>query len=453
MKKYLICFCILMISCIFNFPVFAASEELPQFVRVGMKTVSSNYSVEMIASEGVALYKYEGGDLTLIESYPEVNKAKIQIEYGVVNLINASNSEVLSTFSVGDTYCVGPVGIRQDIWTLNAEKYRGAMMFLKDSDQVRMVNVLDAEQYLYGVLPKEMSGTYPLEALKAQAVAARCYALLNISSHNSSGYDVCTSTHCQVYGGVAGEAARCTQAVDETKGVLVYYEGKPVACYYSANNGGYIESSYDIWGSQLGYLTGKKDEYNPEYTWTAQFTASDLKRLLDQSGNGVGDIKTIAILQTSAGGSVLEMQFVGTSGEVTLKKEKIRTVLGSNDVKSLNFTFSSLNESSESGFFYMIDQWLSASKKAVNDIYVMGRDGVKTKYDAAYVYVKEEGKAAVSQSISSYQIVDGFNGISINGIGYGHSIGMSQQGAKVMADKGLNYIEILKHYFTGIEVH
>ena len=105
-----------------------------------------------------------------------------------------------------------------------------------------MVNSLPLQHYLYGVVPREVNPGWHMEVLKAQAVAARNFAVVNLNKHGAYGFDVCSGTDCQVYGGLDSESPSTNAAVDETCGQMIYYQGKPITAFYHASSGGYTEN-------------------------------------------------------------------------------------------------------------------------------------------------------------------------------------------------------------------
>ena len=140
--------------------------------------------------------------------------------------------------------------------------YCGDLLFDIDKGLLRCVARLEIEEYLLGVLPYEMSSAFPLEALKAQAVAARTYALTHLNPDRA--YDVEDNTNDQVYAGITADAPSIRSAVQSTEGICVYYKGSMVPCYYTASNGGLVESIENVWGTNgpYGYVHRKADPYD-----------------------------------------------------------------------------------------------------------------------------------------------------------------------------------------------
>ena len=116
---------------------------------------------------------------------------------------------------------------------VNGKRYRGNLEIIVKNNKITVINVVSLEDYLYGVLPGEMSPSWPLESLKAQAVAARSYGMATKGKHSKEGFDVCTTTDCQVYGGVDVEQKSTNRAVDETRGEVLTYDGKVITAFFN----------------------------------------------------------------------------------------------------------------------------------------------------------------------------------------------------------------------------
>lgn len=213
-----------------------------------------------------------------------------------------------------------------DTFTINGKQYRGCLRFAVNGTVMTAVNVVDLEEYLYGVIPAEMPASYGEEALKAQTLAARTYAMTKLNAHKSSGYELCDTINCQVYKGYSGEDSKTNAVVDETEGEIICYNGTPIEAVFSASTGGYTENSENVWNSVVPYLRAVPEvgEYGNN-TWTKTLTLSQLDSLLSAKGENIGSAQDIVITKISTGGRVQEMKIVGTSGSVTLTKENIRT--------------------------------------------------------------------------------------------------------------------------------
>ncbi len=211
--------------------------------------------------------------------------------------------------------------------------YRGAVQVIPDGKQLVAIDRVDLEQYLYSVLGAEMSKDFPAEALKAQAVAARTYALYRSRAASKKIFDVDSTQDSQVYRGLSSEASTTQAAVDATSGQIMTYQGKPILAVFHSASGGHTENVEDIWSDRVPYLRGVPD-YDlgtPGYEWSKIFSTSQLSQMLK-----VDRIQTIAADRLTQFGSVVSLKVVGDK-EKTLTGSQIRTTL---KLRSLRFTIS-----------------------------------------------------------------------------------------------------------------
>ncbi|MDD4495310.1 MAG: SpoIID/LytB domain-containing protein [Eubacteriales bacterium] len=323
-------------------------------------------------------------------------------------------------------------------------KYRGAIEVkrLTGSDMT-VINELGLEEYLYGVVPKEIESFSNIEALKAQAIAARTYCIKNMSKHSSLGFNVCPTTCCQVYGGYAAETSATNSAIDQTMGKIVTYNGSLASVYYFSSSGGFTEDVRNVWGSVgYPYLISAEDKYEKgnswNYNWSKTLTISEMSRILDQKGYNIGTVVSVNITKVSETGRVLEMVVKGTNGSARFEKEGSR----------LSFSLASqlFTVASDSNMIAMNGEF---EIKTVSQFPIMAETG--------------SGTIAVNVSNSSELKVMGADGeikemagsptvYTFKGKGWGHAVGMSQEGAKGMANAGYTCEEILAHYYPGTKV-
>lgn len=325
----------------------------------------------------------------------------------------------------------------------NNSAYRGSFRLKNYKNTLTVINVVNTEDYLASVLGREMSASWPIEALKAQAVCARNYAVTS-TKHSTYGFDLCSTVDCQVYGGIASEAERTRRAVQETKGVVVTYEDKVVSLYYFSCDGGYTEDSENVWTNALGYLRGKQDIYeNPEYislyNWSKTYTKAEIETILTNKGVSIGELKDIRIDAVSDNNGVIQMTFIGSAGEHTVKKSGTRTFLSLNSQaytieKHLPEAASGRIETETVSMKVLTDKGIES---VTNPMYVLTANGLE-KIEYGTYEVKEEASAYASYTF--------------NGHGWGHLVGMSQWGAYCMAKQGYTYKDILNFYFTDIVI-
>lgn len=362
-----------------------------------------------------------------------------------------------------------------DTFTINGKQYRGCLRFAVNGTVMTAVNVVDLEEYLYGVIPAEMPASYGEEALKAQTLAARTYAMTKLNAHKSSGYELCDTINCQVYKGYSGENSKTNAIVDETEGEIICYNGTPIEAVFSASTGGYTENSENVWNSVVPYLRAVPEvgEYGNN-TWTKTLTLSQLDSLLSAKGENIGSAQDIVITKISTGGRVQEMKIVGTSGSVTLTKENIRTYFSGacGSLPSKMFTINGKGGDPSSGSRSVQRQATKSSSTgsltssaAANGITaktegtLSAMNGKNLKLDGLSVSENTNSNQTTPViSTGDYQIYDVNistveNGTFVfEGSGNGHGVGLSQNGAQGMAQQGYSYEEIIKHYYTGVTI-
>jgi len=208
--------------------------------------------------------------------------------------------------------------------------YRGSMEVRVDGGGVTSINELDMDSYIRGVVAGEMPSSWPLEALKVQAVAARTYALA--TSKTSGAFDQYPDTRSQVYRGVTGESVRSDAAVKDTAGRIVTYSGTPAVTYYFSTSGGHTENiEFSFVGSlSKPWLVGVPDPYDtqsPYHRWTVRMSAAALDRAL----RAPGSFKRIKVLERGVSPRVVRAEVVGTRGTRSVSGPQIRSALGLRD--------------------------------------------------------------------------------------------------------------------------
>ena len=349
--------------------------------------------------------------------------------------------------------------VKYATWSKGYKYYGGFRLERIKGGNMTVVNILDLEDYVKGVVPYEMSNSWPLEALKAQAVAARSYAVALGSRHSDSHFDICDNTHCQAYRGLNQAGSNSDAAVDQTAGQFVLYNNKVAQAYYYSSNGGASESVSVVWGSNQAnypYLVGKADPYEASLgmtsdNYTRTFSSDTLVAKLKAQGyNTVGSsIVSIAIVSLTDAGNPKQVTFTDNNGKkFTLNTQKVKDMLG---LPSYRYGF----EASGSGVsvngdhpvdgagLYAIDG--NGNKVPVSgDVYMLTGNGT-VKLDL--------NSAKASGGIGNLGSTTGNNGtFTFIGKGWGHNVGMSQWGAYAMAEQGYTYLQILQFYYTGVMV-
>ena len=236
-----------------------------------------------------------------------------------------------------------PIGRVLELWSddgvvWDGRPYRGSLRLSVDGDRIRIVNVVDLEAYLRGVVPAEMVASWPAEALRAQAVAARTYTLAHLDPE--AAYDVCATDECQVYRGRGAEQPATDAAIAATAGLVVTYGGVIARTYYHSDSGGVIASSAEVWGRDLPYLQAFQDVAadGPHRTWTARLSPVQIAATLRSLGRDVGVVQRMTVVTTSASGRAQRAEFVGGAGRTVLEGQTLRAALRGWGLKSTRFT-------------------------------------------------------------------------------------------------------------------
>ncbi len=335
---------------------------------------------------------------------------------------------------------------------LGGRWYRGRMEIGRygGKSTVTAVNVVPLEEYLYGVVPCEMPASWHMEALKAQAVCARSYALIKAGYHAETdikrGFRMTDTTQSQVYGGTAYEHARSTAAVDATKGETLCYENRTVTGYYCSGSGGHTENVEDVWGFSIPYLQGVPDLYerNPsKKPWSVTLKKSELERLFVSEGDDIGTVKKVMQEVVTSSGRVISLRVIGSLGSVGLATDALRNVLELASTKFRVFDSDSVPDK------VTILGAAGTKEAAIHDCYVINGDGTVQSADG----LTEQYVVLSADNMTSFPRYAPEEGEYLfAGMGHGHGVGMSQSGAYGMAEAGFDYKEILEHYFTGISV-
>lgn len=213
--------------------------------------------------------------------------------------------------------------------------FRGRTRLMLIGSKLVALNLIDLENYLYSVVGAEAIPTWPLEALKAQAVAARTYAIYKSSTSSNRYYDLDTSTQTQVYKGLNTEFLSTQDAVNSTAGQILTYGGKAILAAFHSSSGGHTENVEDVWSSSLPYLRGvvDYDQQSPVFQWTKDFSSDQLTRSI----GGIGTVRSLIPEKLTPQGRILSIKIVGSAGSKILSGSQIREAL---DLRSTLFTVS-----------------------------------------------------------------------------------------------------------------
>jgi stage II sporulation protein D len=315
-------------------------------------------------------------------------------------LARRAGREPLHLLPRGDTVVIRETGISAPVvivWPgrlptvdLEGQSYRGRLEVRQLNRALAVVNVVDLEAYLQGVLKDEIPPGWPAEAVKAMAVVARTYAVYQMEQNFGAFFHLRATTASQVYGGATGEDLRTSWAVQATRGQVLTFGGQPIPAFYHACSGGATENALDVFGSNFDTVVGVKDDFSlscPYVLWVERLPSEQIERALQRAGYSIGRLLRIEDLSRSRTGRILQLAIQHTGGTLTLEGKRFREVLGNDLIRSTDF---------------------------------------EVRADSA--------------------------GFTFVGRGWGHGVGLSQWGAKEMADLAYRHQDILKFYYPLAQV-
>jgi len=276
---------------------------------------------------------------------------------------------------------------------VNGRRYRdGIKISLNGKGNLNVINELGLEGYLYGVMAREVSPEWSVEALKAQAIVSRTYVMKNLGKYDREGFDLSATITSQVYGGVEAEDPRTSKAVDLTRGQVITYKGELIKSFFHSNCGGHTEDVSNVWEGEerVPYLEGVvcpfcKESY--QYYWEKTIKKEMIKQKLNEKGYNLGDINKIRILGRSSSGRVTYLRIYHNRGRLDMRASRFRMVMDPSLIRST--------------------------------LFAMERMGGRIKF---------------------------------YGRGWGHGVGLCQWGAKGMAERGANYRQILQYYYSKTRI-
>jgi stage II sporulation protein D len=273
---------------------------------------------------------------------------------------------------------------------VNGRKHRGRIEIFPLDKGLLVVNELLLEDYLVGLINCEISSQWPMEAVKAQAVVARTYAVFQKEARKNSMYDLESTVIDQVYNGCEIEDSRAQRGVMETAGEVLTFNGSVIQAFYHSNCGGHTESAENVWGCPLPYLQGVACSYclaAQSARWEQTLPLYRIESLLRNSGMQVAGLRDIRTGRRNRSGRLVELFLDSSDGVQTISAVNFRKAVGYTLIRSTNF-----------------------------QVRITGGDAV------------------------------------FNGNGYGHGVGLCQWGAKHRAAEGFDYREILAYYYPGVRL-
>lgn len=432
-------------------PAFAA-YDIPSYIRIGLYFGGNAKSEVVVTSEhGFYLGSYAG---TIFSEEVETIYDKLTITFTDDSIMaKADSGEVV--LNVTDTESglgVFPVkgGLERKL-SIGGEEFRGGLDFKKVGGKNVITNVVFLNNYLYGVISREMSPSWHQEALKAQAVCARNYAANNLNKHSEYGFDLCNTVCCQAYNGTRFETENSYTPVDDTSNQVLTYDGKLAQLYYCASMGGRTEDVKNVWGNSVPYLVSVDNSYEdtaniPNGLWTGSVTSDEATTIMRNKGYEVGEVTDIEVIEYTENGRALKMKVTGTHGSKVFEREACRTLFNT-VTKSQTFSVSGNGEGSENVPSLRASDGKNHADKKINELVLLTATG-RSKLNTKKLFVTD-GNQQKGFEITETSGSGKNTSFTFEGTGWGHSIGMSQYGAKGMAEAGFSYVDILLHYFPG----
>lgn len=384
----------------------------------------------LLKEKGTYAYHLAGSTSAITDSLKNSLAKQVYLKKNQNYQLNISNGKIsLKGIKTYNTLRVVPEKYStKNVLQIAGKPYLGNVNFAIESGYIRPTNEnIPFEDYLKGVVPNEMPASWHVEALKAQAVAARTYSVKSI------GKVVPDTTAFQVYGGY-NWYTNSTKAVDATKGKVLKYNNQLISATYYSSNGGYTEASEEVWGNALPYLVAKQDTKDPVNVWTLKLSkkqlgttltaskaASEWSKAKEANAADLAGLKSWLLKNKETAASDMRIASISSltfSGKT--KGQRAKTV-------SIKLNYHLKNKTGT----YTVNKSTTASMKMTEFRTVMGATKVKSTF------------ASVKNNTNDF---------TISGKGYGHGIGMSQYGAKARAESGNSYSSILSFYYPGTKL-
>jgi stage II sporulation protein D len=403
-----------------------------------------------IVAGGVVLWQSPAGvaqRITLVGGKIQVSGLPQALE-GPVRFVPVQPAPALPT--VPPASPVFPATLTNPI-LFGTKPYRGEMEVLvspKDG-KLSAVNVINLEEYLLGVVPYEMPASWSREAVKAQAVAARTYALRHKGNHVNEGFDLLDTTADQVYGGLKAEDSRASGAVAATRSQVVTYNGGLATTLFFSSSGGYTENNEAVFlGIPVPYLRGVLDYdgpplNNPWYRWERTINLDQVVSAFRSRSYQIGSfLGLVPQANLTPGGRPISWQAQGTAGTETVNGAALRGILelpAAPTTAKLTVTG---------------DAPAKSTRSPSETVFVIGNDGkpIARMVQGTAIIGATNPVTALNGDAHAIGAPAPETTLTITGGGYGHGVGMSQWGAYGLALLGKSYTDILAHYYQGTKV-
>jgi len=366
---------------------------------------------------------------------------------------------------------------------LGRRRYRGLVRVLPEGERLQAVNLLGLEHYLASVVGSEMPASWPAEALRAQAVAARTYALAQLKP--DAPFDLRATVASQAYLGTEAETDSTRSAVATTRSQVLSHGGALIDAVFHSSSGGSTENSGELWNRQLPYLVSVADQdtLSPWRQWSVRFEPEQLRKAFRETGGA----SRIDVLAASSTGRVRRARVVGPGGSLELSGSELRQRLGLRSTL-VQFRFEPPLAPGPAGGITTATAQANAEAAALNrgdrSARADGREagqpprgvgrpsadsgataprtagrplpppppplpGSDSRPGAAMAAVSDGGDTGAVGAAQQDGLVAALPALEVVGRGFGHGVGMSQWGAYGLALRGMGYGQILRHYYRG----
>ncbi len=303
-------------------------------------------------------------------------------------------------------------------------QYRGEIeMYPRSQGKFHIINKINLEEYLFSVVPAEMPAWWPDEALKAQTIAARSYALSHLGKHNKEGYDLCDTVHCAAYNGVKSETNKTNQLILETMGEIAVYNNNPITAVFSSNSGGYSENSKEIWGNEYAYLSGANNMSDLKYNFPLE--PYNIERWLIEEPESFSNVSTFT-------GSNIYRWIKVLDDDFFTKKYNLKSLVNIIPIGRTNG--GTINKIIIKG---IIDDGTERIIEIKGDSIRSALGGLKSN------------RFTIEKLYNNNQMLEQ---LIFYGSGWGHNVGMDQTGAAGMAQKNYDYKDIINHFYKNITI-
>jgi stage II sporulation protein D len=343
--------------------------------------ISNPVNIRIAVLKGVETVRLEGSGLTVTDDQGKrldiSSPAMVKRSGNGISVNGISMRRLLASCSSGTPNVV----------LVNGKGYRNGVEIQVAEKGLVVINELGLEDYLAGIINCEISSQWSMEAVKAQAVVARSYAVFQREARKNLPYHLESTVLDQVYGGCDLEDSRAVRGVRETAGEVLMYDGKVIQAFFHSSCGGHTEAAENVWSFGMPYLRGVDCKYcltSPSVEWVLTIPLDKLESILRNGGYAVAGLRGIIPLSRNKSGRIESLSIVFENGSVNLSAVDFRKMVGYSVIKSTNF-----------------------------DVRISGENAI------------------------------------FSGRGYGHGVGLCQWGAKKRAEDGFNYREILSYYYPG----